>query len=88
MSKRSPNPSRFWFEIDLNPSGTRIVIEFRLDLLGEVGKQRDAAIARSGELVGIFQRRDLQCGRVGYVAVKPPEPLASQTHKSKTKVAP
>ena len=65
LRKKSLNPSRFWFEISLNPSGTRIVFEFRLDLLGEVGKQRDATIARSGELVGIFRRRDLQCGRVG-----------------------
>ena len=65
LSKKSPNLSRLRFEIDLSPSGTRVVFEFRLDLLGEVGKQHDAVIVRSGEFVGVFRRDDLQCGRVG-----------------------
>ena len=38
------NPSRFRFEIDLSPSGSRVVFEFCLDLLGEVGKQHDVVI--------------------------------------------
>ena len=64
LRKKSFNPSRFRSKINLRPSGTRIVFEFCLDLLGEVGKQRDTAIVRSGEIVGIFRRRDLRCGRV------------------------
>ena len=56
----SPNPSGFRFEINLSPNKTRVVFEFRLDLLGEVGKQHNTAIMRSGELVGVFRRGALQ----------------------------
>ena len=65
LRDKSPNPSGFWFEINLSPSRTRVVFEFRLDLLGKVGKQHDAAIMRSSELVGVFRRGALRRGRVG-----------------------
>ena len=44
LSKRSLNPSRIQFEINLSPSRTRVVLEFPLDLLGEVGKQHVVVI--------------------------------------------
>ena len=65
LSKRSLNRSRVHIEIDLSPSGTRVVFESHLNLLGEVGKQHDAANMRSGELVGVFRRGVLRRGRVG-----------------------
>ena len=83
MRKRSPNPSRFQFEIDLSPSGTRVDFEFRLDLLGEVGKQHDpTSLLESSDVV------ILGVGELVRWLSKPPEPLATQTHELKMKVAP
>ena len=81
------NPSIFRFEINLSPSGTRVVFEFCLDLLGEVGKQHNAAIARSGVLLESSDVEIFSVGELVRWLSKPPKPLATQTHEPKMKVA-
>ena len=84
MHERSLNPSRFLSEINLSLSGTRLVLEFRLDLFGVVGMQRR-------DLASLLESSDVEIFSVGELVrwlSKPPDPLAMQTHELKMKVAP